>query len=571
MASSAEIGALRVSLSMNAGEFKKGSKDAGSSLDALAVRFGITAAVISKAADAVGMAIERFVDATIGGVNRAIDAMGKLSKEARNTGESAEQLSRLQFAAQATAVSIETLSSASATLGKHLTEVAGGETESEAARALAAVGISATTSSGEVRAFGDVLLDLSAKFATYRDGTAKVALANQIFGSSGAELIPLLNRGSEGIAQLTAEADRLGVTVSTSTARAAELLSQEVSKLNASGGALYNRIAAELIPSMRWLTGEMQSFNNAGSQSSMTAQAISWAFKAVLDVGQDVVTTFKVISELITSMSRVAAAALGGEFAKAVDIMGYSLNRVKDINDQANAAKERLWNPNTWTTATQIVPAAMAPVIDSLDKTREAARLLKEQGALLFDEVMASKTDTMAQKLLQLEALYKQGMITQLQYQKGQRKVAEVGEQSMDALLSTTSQTLTAIFAKNKGAAIASALINTYQGITKALASYPPPYSFAMAAMQGAMGFAQVRAISQQSENGTGGGGGGAAATAAPAVPAGGGDDGGAGGVSQTLFVQGITSGQMFSSDAVRDLASRLLDFQRDGGKVVLQ
>lgn len=55
------------------------------------------------------------------------------------------------------------------------------------------------------------------------------------------------------------------------------------------------------------------------------------------------------------------------------------------------------------------------------------------------------------------------------------------------------------MFEINKVAAIANAIINTYQGVTLALASYPPPVSFAMAAIQLAAGLAQVSAIRSQS------------------------------------------------------------------------
>jgi hypothetical protein len=51
--------------------------------------------------------------------------------------------------------------------------------------------------------------------------------------------------------------------------------------------------------------------------------------------------------------------------------------------------------------------------------------------------------------------------------------------------------------------------------------------------------------------------------TAAPTAPQG-------ANAGQTLTVQGLDSGALFSGDAVSDLADRLLDFQRDGGRVVL-
>lgn len=59
------------------------------------------------------------------------------------------------------------------------------------------------------------------------------------------------------------------------------------------------------------------------------------------------------------------------------------------------------------------------------------------------------------------------------------------------------------MFEIGKAAAVGSAVMNTYEGITATLAKYPFPLSAAMAAAQGALGFAQVSNIASQSfENG---------------------------------------------------------------------
>lgn len=76
-----------------------------------------------------------------------------------------------------------------------------------------------------------------------------------------------------------------------------------------------------------------------------------------------------------------------------------------------------------------------------------------------------------------------------------------------------------AMFTLNKIAAIANAVINTSEGVTKALSAYPPPLSFAMAAAQLAAGMAQVQQIRAAQFGGTsapsiGGGG------AIPVTPA---------------------------------------------------
>jgi DNA repair exonuclease SbcCD ATPase subunit len=78
-------------------------------------------------------------------------------------------------------------------------------------------------------------------------------------------------------------------------------------------------------------------------------------------------------------------------------------------------------------------------------------------------------------------------------------------------LTSTNSKKINkAKFNIDKGLRISQALMDTYRGITEALASYPPPFNAIMAAVTSAMGMAQVAAIQQTKyeadENSSGGG-----------------------------------------------------------------
>jgi len=111
-----------------------------------------------------------------------------------------------------------------------------------------------------------------------------------------------------------------------------------------------------------------------------------------------------------------------------------------------------------------------------------------------------------------------------------------------------------------KGLAIAEALINVAQGITKALAG---PFPFLNAAAIAASGAIQIASIRRQQSSGGG----------SVTTPSGGGvgSGGGGGGGSQTLHVEGIDESALFSGSAVRGLAERLLEYQADGGKVVFQ
>lgn len=120
-----------------------------------------------------------------------------------------------------------------------------------------------------------------------------------------------------------------------------------------------------------------------------------------------------------------------------------------------------------------------------------------------------------------------------------------------------------AMFAINKAGSIASAAVNTFTGATKAFAQFGGgPLGFAMAAAVTAAGLANIAKIKAQTFGGgaSGGGGGGAA----PALPAGGAGGGG------TLTVQGLDKGSLFTGDVVADIAEELLQFQREGGQVIL-
>lgn len=130
----------------------------------------------------------------------------------------------------------------------------------------------------------------------------------------------------------------------------------------------------------------------------------------------------------------------------------------------------------------------------------------------------------------------------------------------MDALASSVSSNLSTIFGESKGVAIAQALISTYAGIAKAIETYPPPIAQAMAAVQAAAGFAQVANIRSTTKSG-GGGGGSSAAVAAPAAVA-------SAAPQQAVFLN--LHGDSFGRDQVRGLVEKLIEYQKDGGRLVL-
>ena len=125
-------------------------------------------------------------------------------------------------------------------------------------------------------------------------------------------------------------------------------------------------------------------------------------------------------------------------------------------------------------------------------------------------------------------------------------------------------------FRSRKAAGIASAVVNTAEGVTRALSSAAPPLNFANAAAVAASGAAQIAAISRQ----TMGGGGGSGSVPSPSQSDRGTEegsrDGGGERQERRLIVSGMEPNQLFTGEAVRSLMDEIAQAQEDGYKAVL-
>lgn len=92
------------------------------------------------------------------------------------------------------------------------------------------------------------VLRLADQFQKMPDNGAKVELAMDKFGRAGARLIPWLNAGAKGIADLAQEAHDLGVIFDTEAQESAEQFNDNVKRLSYSFAGLRNVIGAVVLP-----------------------------------------------------------------------------------------------------------------------------------------------------------------------------------------------------------------------------------------------------------------------------------------------------------------------------------
>ncbi len=201
-------------------------------------------------------------------IKSAIDAADQLNKLSQKIGISVEALSTLRFAAQLSDVSLETLQKGIKGLSQNIAEANTGV--GDGAQVFEALGVSVKNADGSMKSTEAVLLQVADVFANLEDGAVKTALAVKLFGKAGQDMIPFLNQGAAGISQLTAEAERLGLKLTTETARSAEAFNDNLTALKASSSSLGIALARDFLPELTNITNAMrEAANEAGTLKAL--------------------------------------------------------------------------------------------------------------------------------------------------------------------------------------------------------------------------------------------------------------------------------------------------------------
>ena len=163
---------------------------------------------------AAGVGLEQGVQALASKVmdfgKESINAFQNVGKEVRllqrYTGDSAEEMSKLRFAAEESGVSAETLAMALGKMSKAAATAAG-------EKKFAALGIEVKDANGHFRSSSAIFDDVVAKLGNMKNGVEKTSTILALFGRSGMELAPLLNQGAAGIAKFKEEAQKFGLVL----------------------------------------------------------------------------------------------------------------------------------------------------------------------------------------------------------------------------------------------------------------------------------------------------------------------------------------------------------------------
>lgn len=355
------------------------------------------------------------------------ETLGKMIKETEEaaegyrklsaaTGASVEFLSGFKEAADDVRVSGEAVDAALIKFARGLggvKDASEGVAESGKgiAQSLADIGVNANDSEGKVRPLADLLPDVADAFARMADGPAKTALAIQLFGKQGAELIPILNKGKEGIAEMAKAAEEAGLTMSTDTIQAIDKLKQAQDALGDSWGALSRKIGTAAIPALTSIVDALNYYT--GTSGTMTE-----AFQTVNTELEKFYMAGRVTDE---GIKRIAATGANGvEVLKRFAEGGAGSNAVtQQWAQELIKLHPELLNVND---ATGKATESTALLVEEQKKVAEGSAEYKSKTQDLTDAMSKrdDQLDTIKEKEKELAEAYQKGYITAGQYAQGQ-------------------------------------------------------------------------------------------------------------------------------------------------------
>lgn len=373
--SSSVIGALRIVLGLDSASLETGLKKAQSSLtgfsNAAKITGGVIAGALAGAIAGIGVSIKG-----------AIDEAAKMSKLAQSVGVPIEELTALKFAAQLSGIEIETLAKSMGILSKNMVTAAAGADQMDvkggkAAGAFKALGIEVkNATSGELKSSTEIMTEVAAKFEGMQDGAGKTALAMMIFGKSGAALIPMLNKGADGLKEMMAEAEKLGLVLDTGTGQAAVQFNNTLLRMSKIKEGMWQVIAEKMLPAFQTFANILLEGRQNSNLMSVAAEGIVTVLRSLVSAAIVSVTALGNIGRALVALKTLAADLLAANIFNPAEFSAAfaKFDAVVQDNTARMAASmgvvKRVWQDVN--TQFQNSPGALAPLVESVNKAKNA-------------------------------------------------------------------------------------------------------------------------------------------------------------------------------------------------------
>jgi hypothetical protein len=282
------------------------------------------------------------VDAITSFVDGVIQNAAALERMSQSTGLAVDQLSALQYAAKQSGVDTEALGVSLRKLNVNISDAAGDAT-SKSATAFRLLGVSFKDAAGNALGIGQVLPQIADKFANSADGANKTAIAVQLFGRAGEQMIPLLNKGAAGMGELMDAARALGLVIDDTTGKAAEEFETRLTALKGALGGMATSIAKDLLPTLTDLAKAFTSTADKSESMNVAATTISYLFKGLASVFSAVVTDLNMTGSRLAGIAATIVELATGNWKEAASTWSDINSEAERISAEGQAQQSAIW------------------------------------------------------------------------------------------------------------------------------------------------------------------------------------------------------------------------------------
>lgn len=360
---SGSLGQLNVSLSAETVNFIRAMDKAAFTAE---MRFGQMRRNATIAGLAIGGALVSAAGTFAVKMKQMVDEADKIGKVAQSLGVTVEALSALKYAADLSDVSMLELESAVNRLNK---------AASSGSQIFDTLGISLKKSDGTLKDANDLIGDIADKFSHYQDGAGKSAAAMELFGRSGAALIPMLNEGRDGLEKMRQEAERFGVIIDTQTAAKAQELNDNIRRLQIAMDGAFLAMMPQVLSVLVSFSEEIVNSAEGMEEMRKAARTLAVSLVDVITAGRMIGETFQTAGRTLGDFAAVQTFIAQGKFKEAMGAMAKS-------SQDTSAAWEDIFNSQLRmldiieTKASE--QNAVAPIVKHVEKAQLAIRDLEE-------------------------------------------------------------------------------------------------------------------------------------------------------------------------------------------------
>ncbi len=257
-----------------------------------------------------------FVRMVQGSINAA-DAFGKLEIQ---TGIAANTLMAYVNAGKLAGVSQESIEKSLRRLSQSMREADQGVATYK--DAFDALGISVRNTDGTLKTNQQVLGEISDAFSQMEDGVTKSAIAMEIFGRSGSQMVNLLNNGKASLEEFNFE-------VSDNFAQNAEYFNDQMTALGIKLQGFAMQMVDNLLPTLNNLAEMFSGITKDGADLEFLFEAITFTIKTLAASLFTVVAGFRFLGNTIVAVAKSAHKAAKFDFKGAFDELQIGLEVTK--------------------------------------------------------------------------------------------------------------------------------------------------------------------------------------------------------------------------------------------------